>query len=443
MTSGVVAFPRAERARWSLAERLTFAAAVVMLLVYSQGWEMPLFGAGDEVGDSALVRVLFLPAYAVGVALMAQAPLDLARGLVRQPFLIAIMAVATLSILWSVSPDQTSRRIFAIVFTTLSGAALASRFSWARLAEAFAAAFAVLAAVSLVTGLFAPSIGRMSDIFPGSWRGVWLEKNTFGGTMALGGAICAAAGLLNPRRAALWGGMAALSFLLVVMSTSKTSLVAMLLGVGALALVWAARRGPAASVAALWVAVVIFAVMAGTVIFASDFVFGLLGKDATLTGRTEIWAAVMRQIRARPWLGYGYGAIWDETGPWGPLAWIVHDVGFKPRHAHNAWLEQWLALGLPGLAAWAGFYLQTLAANVVALYREIGAYLALPFFVIFSLMTLTESVAVDYNELRWVIFVALAVKLALPDPATSSGRKAAAQLRRHSEAPVGSRRGWK
>ena len=50
---------------------------------------------------------------------------------------------------------------------------------------------------------------------------------------------------------------------------------------------------------------------------------------------------------------------------------------------------------MPGLAAWAGFFLQTLVANLVALYRDKGAYLALPFFVVFSLTSLTESIAVQ------------------------------------------------
>ena len=154
---------------------------------------------------------------------------------------------------------------------------------------------------------------------------------------------------------------------------------------------------------------------AAVVLFASDFVFGLLGKDATLTGRTKIWSAVMRQIDERPWQGFGYAATWDDTGPWGPLAWIVHDSGFRPHHAHNSWLEQWLALGLPGLIAWSAFFAQTLVANIVALYREKGAYLALPFFLVYALMTLSESIAVQYNDMRWAIFVALAVKLALPD----------------------------
>ena len=95
----------------------------------------------------------------------------------------------------------------------------------------------------------------MADIFPGSWRGVWEEKNAFGDNMAMGAAICAAAALLNPRRAGFWWGVALLSFLLVMMSTSKTSLVSVMLAAGALGLVWAVRRGPAAGVAATWAAV--------------------------------------------------------------------------------------------------------------------------------------------------------------------------------------------
>jgi O-antigen ligase len=408
---------RANAERWSLAEICAFAAAVFMLVTYSQGWELPLVGGGDETRHSELLRNLFLPAYAAGVFLVALTPLNLAKGLIRQPFLIALVAVAALSWFWSVSPEQTSRRIFALIFTTLGGAVLAARYSWPRLAEALGACFAILAVVCLFTGLFVPSIGRMADIFPGSWRGVWEEKNALGDNMAMGAAICAAAALLNPRRAGFWWSVALLSMLLVIMSTSKTSLISLLLAAGALGLVWAVRRGPAAGVAATWAAIAGLMLIGAVVFFASDVVFGILGKDATLTGRTQIWAAVMRQIDQRPWLGFGYAAIWDEApGQWGPLAWIVHDAGFRPRHAHNAWLEQWLAIGVPGLAAWACLFGQTLVANIVALYRDKGAYLALPFFVVFALTSLTESIAVQYNDMRWVLFVALAVKLALPDP---------------------------
>jgi O-antigen ligase len=408
--------PRAARRNWT--ETLAFAGAVFLILTYSQGWILPLTGGGaDETADSGLIRTLYLPAYAVGIFLMALTPWSLLRGLIRQPFLIALLGIATFSMFWSVAPDQTSRRIFALLFTTLGGAALAARYSWARLAEAIATAFAILAVVSLFFGLFVPSIGRMTDIFPGSWRGVWDEKNALGGNMALGAAICGAAALLNPYRRRRWWSAAALCFLMLLMSTSKTALVSVLLGAGTLGLVWAVRRGPTSSIAATWAAVVGLGVAAGFVFFASDLLFGLLGKDATLTGRTQIWAAVMHRIDERPWLGYGYAAIWDETDKWGPLSWIIHDAGFRPHHSHNSWLEQWLALGVVGLVAWSAFFLQTLVANIVALYRDKGAYLALPFFVIYALTTISESIAVQYNDMRWAIFVALAVKLALGDRA--------------------------
>ncbi len=430
MTVIAAPFARARPARWSFTETAAFAAAVFMILTYSQGWELPLVGGGDESGDSDLIRTLFLPAYAAGVALVALSPWNTARGLIRQPLLIAIVAIAALSVLWSVSPDQTSRRIFALAFTTLGGVVLAARYSWARLAEVMGTCFAVLAIVSLITGLFVPTIGRMSDIFPGAWRGLWLEKNTFGDNMAQGAAICAAAALLNPKRATIWWGASVLCFMLVLMSTSKTSLVSALISGAAIGLVWAVRRGAVSSVVATWTAVVALGAAAAVIFFASDLLFGLLGKDATLTGRTKIWAGVMRQINERPWQGFGYAAIWDETDQWGPLAWITHDAGFRAHHAHNSWLEQWLSLGVPGLAAWAAFYLQTLVANIVALYRSKGAFLALPFFVLYSLTSLTESIAVVYNDMRWVIFVALAVKLALPDaaPARADAALQAARL---------------
>ena len=405
--------------RTNLLEQLAFGAAVLLLLIHSQGWELPLTGGGDETAESGLIRALFLPAYAAAVALLALNPWRNLVALARQPFLVAILTLACVSMFWSVSPDQTSRRLVALGFTTLGGVVLAARYSWARLAEVIAACFLVLAVASLFTGLFVPSIGRMTQIFPGAWRGLWPEKNNLGGNMAQGVVIFIAAAWLNPRRAPLWYGAAALGVFLMIMSTSKTSLVSLMLGFMALGLIWTVRRGPAAGTTATWAAVVGLSLVGALAFFASDVVFGLLGKDATLTGRTKIWAAVMRQIGERPWEGYGYAAVWDETDQWGPLAWIIKDSGFRPHHAHNSWLEQWLGMGVWGLAAWVGFFLQTLGANIVAMYRDKGAYLTLPFFVVYTLVTLTESIAVVYNDMRWVIFVALAAKLAMPDPAPS------------------------
>ncbi|KRA57806.1 O-antigen polymerase [Caulobacter sp. Root655] len=393
-----------------------FGLAVFALLLFSGGWELPVVGENATESGSAILRVAYLPAYAAGFVLIALRPGAALRVLIRQPFLLAVMAIAVASLFWSVNPDQTVRRCFALVCTTLGGVALAARFRWPRLAEVMGATFAVLIVACFVVCLAVPRIGVMTELFPGAWRGLWREKNGLGGIMAFGFCILSAAALLNPRRARLWWTFAGLAVVLVLMSTSKTSLVSLMLGVGAIGFVLVARRGPAAGAAATWVGVTGIVLLTAFILFAADVFFAILGKDATLTGRTKIWAAVMREVQDRPWLGYGYQAVWGDKSGWGPFAWISKNAGFQAQHAHNSWLEQWLGMGLVGLIAWGLFYLQTMTLAVIAVFRDRGgALLAFPFLVVYSLVALTESIAVTYNDFRWVLFVAFATKLAFPD----------------------------
>jgi len=395
--------------------RLLGGAAVFLLLVFSQAWVFPLMGEQASAAEGGLIRVLYLPAYAAAFLLLATSPGAALQAVLRQPFLILLLLIVAASTLWSIAPDQTLRRVFAAYCSALGGIVLAARFKWSELAEVIAGCFAALAVIAFVVPIVAPSIGVMHEIFPGAWRGVWPEKNALGGNMALGFAAMGAAAALNPRRRLLWWGFMALALLLTLLSTSKTSLVALVRGLGGLMFVAIMRRGAATRIAILWLAVLGVGMVAGVMLVAADLFFEVLGKDATLTGRTKIWAAAMTQIEQRPWTGYGYGVVWDDLGPWAPLAQMVKEAGFTPQHAHNAWVEQWIGLGLPGLAAFALFYAQTLFLALLALFRDKGAYLAVPFLIVYSLMSITESVAVTYNDFRWVLFVAIAVKLGWPD----------------------------
>ncbi|HWU15623.1 MAG TPA: O-antigen ligase, partial [Caulobacter sp.] len=372
-------------------------------------------GENATESGSAILRLGYLPAYAAGFALIALRPGASLRVLIRQPFLLVLLTIAVASMFWSVNPDQTVRRCFALVCTTLGGVALAARFRWPQLAEVMGAAFALLIVACFVVCLAVPRIGVMTELFPGAWRGLWREKNGLGGLMAFGFCILSAAALLNPRRARLWWTFAGLAVVLVLMSTSKTSLVSLVLGAGAVGFVLVARRGPAVGTAATWAGVTGVVLLITFSLFAADVFFAILGKDATLTGRTKIWSAVMREIEDRPWQGYGYSAVWGDKSGWGPFAWISKNAGFQAQHAHNSWLEQWLGLGLMGLIAWGLFYLQTMTLAVISVFRDRGALLAFPFLVVYSLVSLTESIAVVYNDFRWVLFVAFAAKLAFPD----------------------------
>jgi len=406
--------PVASKPRPGLASLLAFGLGVLIILIHSQAWMEPLFGDSTDDSASALMRDIYFPAYGAAFVILGLSLNDSLRAIIRQPLLIVILAICSLSILWSVAPDQTERRIVAIAFTTLGGLALGARFRWGEMAEVMATAFAILALLSFLAGAFIPSLGRMPNIFPGAWRGLWAEKNALGGNMTIAFVVFVAAAFLAPRRKILWGGFALLALLLVLLSTSKTSLVSLLLGVCAIGFVALARRGPIMGVISSFGAVVaIFAVLA-FMFFAADVAFAVLGKDATLTGRTNIWQGVLYEIHKRPLLGYGYGAVWDDRSGWGPVYWITKIAGFRAAHAHNSWLEQWLGLGLVGLVAWSLFFASTLAKTVWAVFTHKGALLVFPFLIVYGLMTLTESVALDYNDMRWVLFVAYAVRLSIP-----------------------------
>lgn len=390
-----------------------FACGLILLLIHSQIWVRPLFGDAPDAASGGLIRLMNLPAYALALLVGVSAAPQLLWGFVRQPFLVALFGLCGMSVLWSIAPDETQRRMVALMGTSLGGLALGARYGWRSLSGLLGWTMGILVIVSFLVSLLMPSIGVMPELFPGAWRGLWLEKNALGGNMAFAFVLLSAAAILEPARRVVFGALAVLAVLLVVLSTSKTALVCVLLGGCVIGFVWVMRRGPVVGVAALWCAVVVAAACAYVVVSGAEEVLGALGKDATLTGRTEIWAAIMRRIAERPWTGYGYSAVWDDRSAWAPLARIIKETGFTPGHAHNSWLEQWLGLGLGGLCLFGLFYLQTLARAALQVVRSPGAYLCAPFLAVYTLMTLTESVALSYNDFRWVIFLALATGLAL------------------------------
>lgn len=399
-----------------------YGLAVFVLLMFNESW---LLGYPQPDTVTLAGRVLLMPSYAVGLFFLLQRPSRAAIGLLRTPLLVLLLFVAGASVFWSVTPTGTAQRVIALTLTTLFGVALGARWRWSELVEVMAVAFAFMALLSLVVGLVDPSIGRMTELFPGAWRGVWVEKNTFGALMAIAALTFAAAALFHPSRALFWWAMVALAILLLGLSTSRTAIIALAFGGAGLGLTLLIRRGPVTAIGAIWVAGVGLVGLTVLITVFPDVMFAALGKDATLTGRTQIWAEIWRLIHLRPLLGYGYDAVWTDTSLWGPLRWVTKELQFTPSHAHNSWLEQWLGLGEIGLAAWVMLYVSTMGKTIRAVFTDGGALLAFPFMLVYSLMSLTESVTLTYNDIHWVLFVAYAVRLSIPSedvtPSTGGG----------------------
>jgi exopolysaccharide production protein ExoQ len=102
----------------------------------------------------------------------------------------------------------------------------------------------------------------------------------------------------------------------------------------------------------VWLGVTVAVTAAMVMWLAPELLFKALGKDPTLTGRTDIWAALLRQSAKHPLTGYGYAVFWTLESH--PAQWIRKETGWLVPTAHNGWLDilaqlGWIGVGLCAL----------------------------------------------------------------------------------------------
>jgi O-antigen ligase len=232
------------------------------------------------------------------------------------------------------------------------------------------AAFAVI--VNLAYTVVLPGYGIMGGSLAGSMRGMFMHKNLFGQFSAIAFVLLLPSlARLTPLRwsTLFFGGTAVLALGSVALSLSSTALVLVALGAGTIGLVTVMRFVPGIAMRG-------YVYLAGLTVGAlAAFAFGHMvaeavaagiGKDLTLSGRTELWEALVPPIFDRPFFGHGFALfrtteyIEDYTAhiPWGP------------RSTHNSYIELALNAGMPVALLWLGYALAVLAKKAVRLPRE-------------------------------------------------------------------------
>lgn len=386
-------------------------AAALCLVQFSE----PLFSAIAQSQGATeppgYARLFFGPVYLFLAVMLWRDWKSALRTAWATPLLMGLLALAFVSTLWSIDSGGTFRRSIWLALSMAFGLYLAWRNDWPRLIEVLAGAFAILVAGSLILGGLAPGIGRMATEHVGAWCGLWTHKNTLGGIMALGAAIGVAAALVAPQRRLQWLGVAFGAFVLVLLSTSKTALIASILGVGLIFAGLLARRGPVWAVLVASSILGVIVIGASIVFLAPDLLVGAIGRDLTLTGRTDIWAAAAPAVAAQAWLGYGYYAFWLPDN--GPAYWVREAVNWPVASAHSGWLETALGLGRIGVALLALQLAATLLRGVRVIGQGQAGLWAPAFLTVFAMYTMSESHALQANNLFWIIYTAVAARLAL------------------------------
>lgn len=181
----------------------------------------------------------------------------------------------------------------------------------------------------------------------GDFRGVFSQKNPLGEAMSIG-ALASLHGLRASKRRRLFNiSTLFMAMLLTLKSGSATSLLAILLfGTLGFAIGFLQKGGTARTLAITGIVILLPLALIGA--FNSDLLLEMLGKDPTLTGRTDIWGYVITDIYQRPLLGWGYQAFWSTDNP---AAWKISDaLHWWVPQAHNGLFEILLSVGLVGAA---------------------------------------------------------------------------------------------
>jgi O-antigen ligase len=132
----------------------------------------------------------------------------------------------------------------------------------------------------------------------------------------------------------------------------------------------------------------------------SEMFAGLMGRDPTLTGRTDIWK-VLLQMQTNPLIGLGYASLWAGDR----MAAILRIAGSNfVNETHNGYLEIYMTLGFVGLALCVVFLL----AGFRKICRQISVFphyaaFALALWVIVVIYNRTESAM--SGELLWSVLL--------------------------------------
>lgn len=405
-----VPMSRIERAFHILA-MITQFGAIVPLFLYFTGHPR----ADTEVGASAPIDSFMMALILVVSVIMAIRYRDnIIRALPAMAPVLAFLALCLLSALWSDYPMITIRRSGTAITTALWGAYLASRFSLRDIIILVAEAIGIIAVASLIVTVLFPGIGidtLLDSSFSGipGWKGILSDKNSLGIVMATG-AVSMFYLVLTPsgrrRDQAYWFLGFLLCAGLLYLSQSRTGWIAAMIGlIACLAGRSMYRRPPIGLVILSWI--VLLGVPLVLFVLSDLGTFTeLVGKNATLTGRVELWRVVLPYGAQKPWLGYGYGAFWIAKSPLTQEIWSILN-SYKPPHAHNGWIETYLELGLVGCAVVALQMFQILINAVRATLggRDVDAPYLLMIVVMMLLFNMVEADLIRAPALFWPFLI--------------------------------------
>lgn len=421
--------------------RVDWAPALLFMIALVQGSSLSIsLAARLAPGGSAaaIVTLVWLLAYVLAVAILClRHGADWVFWLARYRLPLLVLVAGTLaSTTWSIDAGLTTERSVHFIGSTLIAIAIGFSLPLSRCLYLATWIFGCLMFVNVVVSLGMPDIGIENYEGQRVWRGVLASKNTLGFWSATAVLLfCTRLMHVNRlhARAALLV-LIALALINLVMSSSATSLLAMMVAGMIMFYVYVARSFSLGIVPMILLGLLLLGLAALSIQFVNTA--ELVGRSGDLTGRGDLWSEVWRITTQRPLTGYGYGTIWNPTDD---SLWIqesLMDLTWVSYHAHNGVLQVASELGLPLTTLVVIFALMQLVEILYSHHRlrPEGALFVLGFCVALLISNYSEARLLDNRELFWIFFVALPISLMRQVVVMPAPRAQAALARRLSPA---------
>lgn len=300
------------------------------------------------------------------------------------PFALVGLASALLS----VEPGTGLVAIALWLATMVAACLIGARMRGANLPMVLLGWFIFAMASSIALALLRPHIGTTIDgrFHNAAWRGVFVGKNWLAWYAGFALLLAVFAGDARWYWRVGLGGLAAVA-LHGAHSAGSVAAIGATLGIMAMFGLWR-RLGLSPGLQALASGIVL-----GTGLLVSwagyATALAMLGRDATLTGRTLIWQAYFNRALDSWAFGAGPGSFTD-------LSLTTGDVGLRFQHLgriftpHNMFIAVFGEIGLIGLAAF-GLVMATIFIRACRMPRGSGRNLVLAFTLFFLVSGLDET----------------------------------------------------
>jgi len=344
-----------------------------------------------------------LAIYGVGALLILrrrEQVFELAR---RHAFLWALLALTAVSALWSDVPGFTLRRSVIVIASTSIGFYIGVRYTMREIIRMICVAGAIAATASLIAVLLWPAVGISGGATDGAWQGIFGQKNTLGAVMSLACITFVMAAIQEKKRRYIVGAVGCFGLVIFSRDASAALMTPLLV-----ALIPIYNYGRKRSIAAPLLFLGAGSVVLLLVLVAvgdMSWVLGLMDKDTSLSGRTEIWSLVWQKILAHPLLGYGYSAFWlgaegkQSAEIWAALRWPVP-------HSHNGFFDLLADLGFLGFSLFFAGFVSCCrqAIRCARLSKNVMGVFPLIYLTLMVLFNLSEGSILRQESIFWVLY---------------------------------------